>query len=142
MLEHGYAENLLRQAKIWSEVAIIVGCDKTQLIKLVKEWSAAEKLVLVEMLSTYLKTEAGALKQIDWLPKTLLEKALSTLTFTLKKIASSNNLVDEAEFEYLHGHKFVSVEKLGTRDERWLFIGDGESFIPMFGRSDLTVAQT
>ena len=139
VLEHGYAENLLRRATSWPLVARIVGCDKTQLIKLVKEWSAEDKLVLVEILSTYLKTEAGALKQIDWLPKTLLEKALSTLTFTLKKIASSDNLVDEAKFEDLHGHKFVSVEKLGTRDERWLFIGDGESFIPMFGRSDFSV---
>jgi len=141
VLEQGYAEKLLRRAKTWPEVATIVGSDKAQFIKIVKEWEAAEKLVLVEMLSTYLKTEAGALTQIDWLPKTLLEKALSTLSFSLKKIANSDNLVDEAKFEYLHGHKFISVEKLGTRDERWLFKGDGESFIPMFGRNDLTVAQ-
>ena len=139
VLEHGYAEKLLRRATSWPLVARIVGCDKTQFIKLVKEWSTEDKLVLVEMLSTYLKTEACALKQIDWLPKTLLEKAMSTLSFTLKKIASSDNLVDEAEFEYLHGCKFISVEKLATRDERWLFIGDGESFIPMFGRSDFSI---
>ena len=139
VLEQGYAEKLLRRAKTWPLVARIVGSDKAQFIKLVKDWEVEEKLVLVEMLSTYLKTEAGALNQIDWLPKTLLEKALSTLSFTLNKIASCDNLVDEAEFEYLHGFKFVSVEKLGTRDERWLFIGDGESFIPMFGRSDFSV---
>ena len=139
VLEHGYAEKLLRRATSWPLVARIVGSDKVQFIKLVKEWSAEDKLVLVEMLSTYLKTEACALNQIDWLPKTLLEKALSTLSFTLKKIASCDNLVDEAGFEYLHGFKFVSVEKLGTRDERWLFIGDGESFIPMFGRSDFSI---
>ncbi len=141
VLEHGYAENLLRRAKTWPEVATIVGSDRAEFIKIVKEWEAAEKLVLVEMLSTYLKTEACALTQIDWLPKTLLEKALSTLSFTLKKIASSDNLVDEAEFEYLHDYKFVSVEKLGTRDERWLFKGEEDSFIPMFGHNDLTVEQ-
>ena len=134
VLEPSYAEKFIRRAKTWTEVAMIVGQDKGQLARAVKEWGTEEKFVLIQMLSSYLSTEATALTQIDWLPKTLLDKSLSTLSFTLKRIAKTNNVVDDIEWSHLHGCKFVAVEKLGTQNERWTFEGDGQERIDMFDR--------
>jgi hypothetical protein len=133
-----YASGLLRQAKSWSDVAIVVGSDRNQLLRAVKSWPLEEKQLLVNLLSSYLEIEAKPLASIDWIPNKLLLKALSSFTFTLQKIRKSDNLVDEPEMEYLSGCKLVSVQNLGERQEQWVFEFEGKN-IPVFSRDEFTI---
>ncbi len=133
-----YASALLRLAFSWSEVAIVVGNDRDQLLLAVKAWNLEEKHLLIQLLSSHLETEANALEQINWIPKNLLSRALSNFTFRLQRIKQSDNLVDEPEMEYLSGCKFVSVQKLGDRYEQWILEFDGNN-IPVFDREQFVI---
>lgn len=138
VLDPKYASDLLLQAQSWSDVVLISGSDRAQLVLAVKEWSKESKQLLVQLLSSHLETEPNAFEQIDWIPKTLLEKTLCSLSFTLQKLKQTDNLVDEPELEYISGCNFVSFQNLGTRHEQWVFSVNGKS-IPVFGRSEFTV---
>ena len=138
VLAPSYASALLRQADSWSEVAMVVGRERDQLLRAVKEWGVEEKQLLVRLLSSHLEAEATPLKQIDWIPNKLLSKALSTFTFRLQRIKDSDNLVDDAEMEYLEGCKFISVQNLGDRQEQWVFEFESKN-IPVFGRERIEI---
>ena len=138
VLAPSYASALLRQCDSWSEVAMVVGRERDQLLRAVKEWGVEEKQLLVRLLSAHLEAEATPLKQIDWIPKNLLSRALSNFTFRLQRIKDSDNLVDEVEMEYLEGCKFVSVQNLGDRQEQWVFEFEGKN-IPVFGREQIAI---
>ncbi len=133
-----YASVALKQAKTWLDVVLVVGGDSSALLKAVKIWTYESKQLLVQLLSKYLKTEPTALEQIKWIPEKLLWKAFSTLTFTLEKIRSSNNLVDEPEMEQFCGCKFKSVANIGNPREQWFFQSGGK-VLDVFGRSGFTV---
>ena len=97
-----------------------------------------EKQLLVQLLSSHLEAESNPLEQIDWIPNKLLSKALSNFTFRLQRIKPSDNLVDDAEMEYLEGCKFVSVQNLGDRQEQWVFEFKSKN-IPMFDREQIEI---
>ncbi len=136
-----YASALLRLALSWSDVAIVVGNERDQLLRAVHEWGVEEKQLLVELLSSHLETESNAFEQIDWIPKNLLSKTLSNFTFRLQRIKQSDNLVDEPGMEYLKGCKFVSVQNLGDRYEQWVFEFDGNN-IPVFDREQFVIEKS
>ena len=138
VLAPSYASALLRQAESWSEVAMVVGNERDQLLRAVKEWGVEEKQLLVQLLSSHLETESNPLEQIDWIPKNLLSRALSNFTFRLQRIKDSDNLVDEVEMEYLEGCNFVSVQNLGDRQEQWVFEFKSKN-IPVFGREQIVI---
>jgi len=133
------ASNWLRQAQTWEEVMLVVGCNRTVLLNSVKNWALEQKQVLVRLLSQYLEREASALAQIDWIPKNLLQKALSTLSFKLRKIGGADNLMDEPEIEYICNCSFVSIEYPGTRSEQWMFRDSNHKLYPVFDREELEV---
>ena len=117
---------------------MVVGRERDQLLRAVKEWGVEEKQLLVQLLSSHLEAESSPLEQIDWIPKNLLSRALSNFTFTLQRIKDSDNLVDEVEMEYLEGCKFVSVQNLGDRQEHWVFEFESKN-IPVFGREQIAI---
>ncbi len=133
-----YASVVLKQAKSWSEVVLVVGCDYTQLKNAVLKWTLSEKQLLVQLLTEHLETEPNAFDQIDWIPEKLLNKVLHNLTFTLEKIRSSDNLVDEPEIEQFCGCKFKSVANIGNVREQWFF-QVGDKVLDAFGRSGFAV---
>jgi len=138
VLDPKYASDFLMQAQSWADVVLVVGSDGKQLVNAVKEWSKESKQLLVQLLSEYLETEPSAFNQIDWLPKKLLGRALSSLSFTVQRIKKSDNLVDEPEIEYISGCQFNSLSNLGTRHEQWVFHFEG-NLIPAFGRDEFLV---
>jgi len=133
------ASNWLRQAQTWSEVMLVVRCDRIALLNSVKGWTLEQKQDLVRLLSEYLEREPSALAQIDWIPKNLLQKALSTLSFKLRKIGGADNLMDEPQIEYINNCSFVSVEYPGTRNEQWMFRDSNHKLYPVFDREELEV---
>ncbi len=138
VLAPNYVSAFILQSKSWSDVVLVVGSDGKQLLSALKDWTRKSRQLLVQLLSTHLETDPDSFNRIDWIPEKLLNKALSSLSFTLEKIRSSDNLVDEPELEYIRGCIFVSLQKLGTRYEQWIFSVDGKS-IPAFSRSEFTV---
>jgi len=138
VLDPKYASDFLMQAQSWADVVLVSGSDRAQLIKAVKEWSFESKQTLVQLLSLHLEIEQSAFEQIDWIPKKLLGKALSPLSFTVQRIKKSDNLVDEPEIEYISGCHFNSLSNLGTRHEQWVFHFEG-NLIPAFGRDEFLV---
>ncbi len=128
-----YASALLRQAKSWADVVLVSGSDLAQLINAIKDSTIESRQLLVHLLSAYLESEPSALSQIDWIPKKLLTKALSTLTFKIRKIGGSNNLVDEPKIEYI-SCDFVSLEQTGTDREQWIFRDSNNNNHAVFGR--------
>lgn len=122
----------------WSDVAAAVGCNRNQLLKIVKPWTLEQRQALVKPLSAYLETEPNALDQITWIPKNLLDKALSTLSFKVRIIGGANNLADEPEIEYIHNCAFVSLEYPGSRSEQWIF-RDNNKLYPIFGRDEFEI---
>jgi len=138
VLNPKYASDFLMQAQTWADVVLVVGSSSAQLINAVREWSKESKQLLVQLLSSHLETEPDAFEQIDWLPKKLLGRALSSLSFTVQRIKKSDNLVDEPEIEYISGCQFNSLSNLGTRHEQWVFHFEG-NLIPAFGHDEFSV---
>jgi len=138
VLDFQYASAALLQAKSWFDVVLVVASERTQLIKAVKDWNLKSKQLLVQLLSSFLETESNAFEQIDWLPQNLLEKALSTLSFSLTKLKKTDNLVDEPEIEQIRGCKFDSVANIGNPREQWFF-QVGDKVLDVFGRSGFAV---
>ena len=138
ILAPDYASEVLKQAKSWSDVALVSSSDYTQLKNAVFKWTLAEKQLLVQLLSEYLENEPNAFDQIDWIPEKLLKKVLLTLSFTLEKIRKTDNLVDEPEVEQICGCKFKSVANLGNPQEQWFF-QTGDKVLDVFGRSGFAV---
>ena len=114
ILEKEYAIARLLKAKTWEEVALIVGCDRDYLLKIAKAWTIEQRQLLVKLLSDYLTTEPLALNQVSWVSKNLLDKALSNLSFTLKKIDASDNLAARPKIEHINGCCFISLQSFGT----------------------------
>lgn len=127
------------QTQTWEEVAATVGCDRQQFLKTVKNWTLEQRQALVKPLSVYLETEANALEHITWIPKNLLDKALSTLSFKVRILGGANNLADEPEIEYIDNCSFVSLEYLGTRSEQWIFRDSNNKLYPVFGRDEFEI---
>ena len=138
VLDPKYASDFLMQAQSWADVVLVVGSDGKQLVNAVKEWSKESKQLLVQLVSEYLETDPSAFNQINWLPKKLLGRALSSLSFTVQRIKKSDNLVDEPEIEYISGCQFNSFSNLGTRHEQWVFLFN-DNLIPVFCRSEFAV---
>lgn len=106
----------------WASVAEFVGRNRNQLLSLAKSWTPEGRTFVVDLFSAHLKNCPDALNiEIQWVPKNLLEKALSTLSFTVQKIGGSNNLLDEPEIEYVRGCRLVSLKYPNTKHEQWIF---------------------
>ena len=126
----------------WEEVAAVMKRDPNRLLNTVKNWTPEERAELASLLSIYLQENPTALDvETNWVPKKLLEKALSTLSFRLKKIAGPNNLVDEPYLEEIIGCKFVSLKYPGSRYEQWIFRGRDNKLHPVFGRDEFEIQQ-
>jgi len=138
VLDPKYASAFLLQSKSWADVVLVVGSDGKQLRKSLKDWTLESKQLLVQLLSTYLEAEPNALGQIDWIPGKLIAKALSTLTFKIRKIGGPNNLVDEPKIEYI-SCDFVSLEYPGTDRERWMFRDSNNKNYAVFGRDEIGI---
>jgi hypothetical protein len=123
----------------WSDIAAAVECDRHELLKIVKSWTLEQRQALVKPLSVYLEIEPNALEHIAWIPKNLLDKALSTLSFKVRIIGGANNLADEPEIEYIHNCSFVSLEYPGTRSEQWIFRDTNNKLYPIFGRDEFEI---
>ncbi len=138
VLNSKYVSEALKQAKTWKDIVLVVAGDQTQLRNALAGWSMESKQLLVRLLTEYLETQPNAFDQIEWIPEKLLNKALFNLTFTLEKIRSSDNLVDEPEMEKICGCKFKSVVNIRTPREQWFF-QTGNKVLDVFGRAGFAV---
>jgi hypothetical protein len=118
ILDQEYAIARLWKAKTWEEVALIVGCDRNYLLKIAKAWTIEQRQLLVKLLSDYLTREPLALNQVSWVSKNLLDKALSNLSFILKKIDASDNLAARPKIEHINGCCFVTIQNFSTKYEQ------------------------
>ena len=124
----------------WEEMAAFVKRDRSQLLNLAASWSHEERTLAVELLSAHLEVCPTALKvELQWVPKHLLNKALSPLSFTLQRIGGPNNLFDEPKIEYVRGCRFVSLEYPGTRNEQWIFADRDNKLYPVFDMDEFEI---
>jgi hypothetical protein len=72
------------------------------------------------------------LSQLNWVPTRLLYRALERLTFTIRRIVGGDNVLD-ARLEYESCCKFVSIEQMVARYERWVFETPSGKSIHVFG---------
>jgi len=139
VLAPAYASVALKQAKSWADVVLVVAGDRDQLLKAVDSWTIEQRQILVQLLSTYLKTEPSGLEHVAWIPKTLLQKALTTLSFKIRKIGGPNNLVDDPKIEYISNCNFISLEYPGTNREQWIFQDSDNKRYSVFGRDEIEI---
>jgi len=138
VLAPNYVSALILQSKSWSDVVLVVGSDGKQLISALKNWTKESRQLVVQLLSEYLETDPSALGEIDWIPKKLIAKAMSTLPFKIRKIGGSNNLVDEPKIEYIPCN-FLSLEQTATDRERWIFRDSNNNNHAVFGRDEIEI---
>lgn len=130
----------LKNAETWEEVAEIVNCDRDCLLSIAKTWIPEERKFLPQLLSGFLERIPNALDHVSWVSEKLLIASLEKLTFTVQKIADEpKNLVDEPEIECIEGCRFISLEHLGTRREKWIFASHDERVFPVFGRENFKI---
>ncbi len=139
VLERESASGWLQQAQTWEEIVLVVSSDRAQFLSAVKDWQLEQRQVLVGLLSTYLKREPDALERLAWIPKNLLDKALSNLSFKLRMIAGTSNLLDEPAIEYVSNCDFVSVEYFGGSHEQWMFKDSNDKLYPIVGRDEFEI---
>ena len=90
------------------------------------------RTVLTSLLVTHLCQQPEHLNQLAWVPAKLRDRALERLTFTLRRIGGAANVLD-ACWESIVGCKFVSVEQIGTRHEKWVFQSKEGNRLAVFG---------
>ena len=123
--------NQILLCQTWTAIAAAVNHDGEKLKQAAVRMTPEERSCLTQMLAAHLCNEPSALNQLAWVPVKLRDKALKQLTFTIRRIAGIG--VHDASLEYVSGYKFVSLEHLGTRNERWIFEAEDGSKLAVFG---------
>jgi len=120
------------QCQVWVELVQVVEQDTKKLIKAANQMTKEQRHRLVPLLANHLCQNPASLNDLAWVPTNLRDRALKLLTFTIERIGEAANVLDTC-LERISGCKFVSVENLGTRNERWVFEGPDGQTIPVFG---------
>lgn len=124
----------------WGEVAAVMKRDHDCLLNTVKNWTPEERASLGSLLSAHLQENPQALdSELSWVPKSLINKALSTLSFTLTKIGGANNCVDEPYLEKVLNCRFVFLEYPCSKNEQWIFCDANDRRYPVFGRDEFEI---
>ena len=130
---------LILQCQTWVELATHVGENASSLLVASKTMTKEQRSWLTHLLANHLCQKPAYLSQMEWIPAKLRDRALSRLTFTIQKIGGVASSVLDARLEYLAGCKFVSVARLGTRQEQWIFLTVDGKNIPVFGTEAIEV---
>jgi len=123
---------LILQCQTWVELAQAVGWNAQKLVKAANRLTTEQRRGLTSLLVSYLCQQPEHLSQLLWVPVKLRDRALERLTFTLRRIGGAANVLD-ACWESISGCKFVSVEQIGTRNERWVFQAKEGNRLAVFG---------
>ncbi len=129
---------LILQCQTWVEIVEAVEQNTKKLIKTTNHMTKEQRQSLVPLLATHLCQNPAALNDLTWVPMKLRARALELLTFTIERIGETANVLDTC-LERISGCKFVSVENLGTRNLRWVFLTPSGSRIPVFGVNEIQV---
>lgn len=123
---------LILQCQTWVQLAQAVGQNTQKLVKAANQITREQRRGLVTLLVAHLCQNPAHLNQLAWVPAKLRDRTLNQLTFTIRRIGGAANVLD-ACIESISGCKFVSVEHIGTRNERWLFQAIEGNRLPVFG---------
>ncbi|MDF5716654.1 MAG: hypothetical protein PUP93_22980, partial [Rhizonema sp. NSF051] len=135
-VDYGLLSDALKKAANWLEVEQLVERDSSRLTFAVKEWTPVQKNSLRDFLTSYLESDADALRkhQVDWLPVASLEKSFKQLFFKVK------NVMEGLTAPWLNGFAFVHVDDFGLNTEEWIFIDPASSQnIKVCDRKDFAV---
>ncbi len=125
--------NQLLLCQTWVAVAEAVNRDGDKLKQAAIEGMTKEQhSCLTTMLATHLCDNPSNLNQLGWVPVKLRDRVLERLTFTIRRIGGAANVLD-ACWESIYGCKFVSVEQIGTRNEKWVFQAKEGNRLAVFG---------
>ena len=114
------AEQILL-CQTWVELARLVEHNQSKLLPATRQMSREQRQGLSTLLAKHLCSYPADLSQLTWLPKKLLDRALEKLTFTIQQIGDVASNVLNPSREYIASCKFVNVNQVGTRHERWIF---------------------
>ncbi len=123
---------LILQCQTWVELAQAVGQNTQKLVKAANRLTTEQRRGLTSLLAAHLCQQPEHLNQLAWVPVKLRDRALERLTFTLRRIGGAANVLD-ACWESIIGCKFVSVEHIGTRNEKWVFQAKEGNRLAVFG---------
>ncbi len=123
---------LILQCQTWVELAQAVGWNAQKLVKAANCITTEQRRGLTSLLAAHLCQQPEHLNQLAWVPVKLRDRALERLTFTLRRIGGAANVLD-ACWESISGCKFVSVEQIGTRNEKWVFQAKEGNRLAVFG---------
>ena len=123
---------LILQCKTWVQLAQAVGQNTKTLVKAANQITTEQRRGLASLLAAHLCENPAHLNQLAWVPRKLRDRTLEQLTFTLRRIGGAANVLD-ACWESISGYKFVSVEQIGTRNERWMFQAKEGNRLAVFG---------
>ncbi len=114
-------------------MAEAVNQDEDKLKKTAAEGMTKEqRSCLTTMLATHLCDNPCDLDQLVWVPVKLRDRALERRSFTIRRIGGAANVLD-ACWESISGCKFVAVEQIGTRNEKWVFQEKEGNRLAVFG---------
>lgn len=109
-----------------------VGQNTKTLVLAANQITTEQRRGLASLLVAHLCQNPAHLNQLAWVPAKLRDRTLEQLTFTIRRIGGAANVLD-ACIESISGCKFVSVEHIGTRNERWVFQAVEGNRLPVFG---------
>ena len=112
------------------------------LLNTVKNWTPEERDSLAPLLAAHLQEKPQALSsELSWVPKILINKALSTFSFALTRIGGADKCVDEPYLEKILNCRFVSLEYSCSKKEQWIFRDANDKRYPVFGRDEFEIEQ-
>jgi len=123
---------LILQCQTWVELAQAVGQNTQKLVKAANRLTTEQRQGLTSLLAAHLCQQPEHLNQLAWVPVKLRDRTLERLTFTIRRIGGAANVLD-ACWESIIGCKFVSVEQIGTRNEKWVFQAKEGNWLAVFG---------
>jgi len=123
---------LILQCQTWVELAQAVGQNTQKLVKAANRLTTEQRQGLTSLLAAHLCQQPEHLNQLVWVPVKLRNRALEQLAFTIRRIGGAANVLD-ACWESIIGCKFVSVEQIGTRNEKWVFQAKEGNRLAVFG---------
>jgi len=123
---------LILQCQTWVELAQAVGQNTQKLVTAANRLTTEQRQGLTSLLAAHLCHNPEHLNQLVWVPAKLRDRTLEQLMFTLRRIGGAANVLD-ACWESISGCKFIAVEQIGTRNEKWVFQAKEGNWLAVFG---------
>lgn len=109
----------LLQCQTWVEIVEQVQKDSEKLSAALGHMDKLQRHKIASLLIEFLCLEPQHIKELTWLPLKMVNWVLKQLKFTISRIGGES--IVDARVEKIENLSFVSVEKLGSSSECWIF---------------------